>query len=71
MRNVDGSYYDFILERFDGRRRRVVVEPPDDWGGRAATSWAAQLARRPGYDASVEAIIDVAEIIDRIYAQTG
>ncbi len=70
MRNVDGSYYDFVLERFDGRSRRVIVEAPDPWGGRAAAAWAEQLARDPSFDPSIESVEIVAEVIDRIYEQS-
>lgn len=70
MRNVDGSYYDFVLERFEGRSRELLVKPPDDWGGRAAASWAEQLVRDPVYDPEIEQVITVSEILDRLYAES-
>lgn len=65
--NVDGSFYDFRTEIYDGTRTQVVVDPPDDWGGRAAVEWARRLASDPSYDAAVEELVDVARTIDRIY----
>jgi predicted dehydrogenase len=67
MRNVDGSFYDFVAERYDGTATRTLCEPPDAWGGGAAVAWAEALARSPGFDAEIERVVDVAEIVDRIY----
>ena len=36
FRNVDGSFYDFIAERYRGTARETLAAPPDEWGGRAA-----------------------------------
>lgn len=68
LRNVDGSFYDFVAERFYGTQRERIAEPPDEWGGRAILSWARRLQEDPGYDSSLEQMVSVAEVIDRIYA---
>jgi predicted dehydrogenase len=68
MRNVGGSFYDFIAERFKGRDRRVLIGPPDSWGGRAAAAWAEALAQRRRFDPEVERVADVAAVLDRVYA---
>ncbi|CDZ33799.1 Putative oxidoreductase, NADH-binding protein [Neorhizobium galegae bv. officinalis] len=70
MRNVDGSFYDFTLERFYGTSRETLIEPPDDWGGRAAAGWARRLAAGERYDPACEKIIDVGKVIDRIYSSS-
>ena len=67
VRNVDGSFYDFRAERYDGTRTEVLVEPPDDWGGRALTAWARQLAEAPGFDPACEELVGLAGAIDGIY----
>lgn len=67
MRNVNGSFYDFTAERFDGTARREIASPPDAWGGRAAIEWAKKLGQGVGFDEGSERLIDVADIIDRIY----
>jgi len=68
MRNVGGSFYDFIAERHRGTSRETLVEPPDDWGGRAAAEWAARLAAGERFDPAAEELVAVAEVLDRIYA---
>ena len=68
LQNVAGSFYDFRAERWHGTAREVLVEPPDPWGGRAVVAWAERLGAGAGYDPDVESVIDVARILDRIYA---
>jgi predicted dehydrogenase len=68
LRNVDGSFYDFVAERYDGTRREPLAGPPDAWGGRAAVDWVERLAAGGRYDPGIERLIDVAEVLDRIYA---
>ncbi|WP_159590945.1 Gfo/Idh/MocA family protein [Chelativorans xinjiangense] len=71
LRNIDGSFYDFTAERYRGTARETLARPPDAWGGRAAVDWAARLARSDRFDPSVERLMDVAEILDRIYGRDG
>ena len=68
LRNVDGSFYDFEARRHRGTGHEVLTNGPDAWGGRAAAAWAEQLARSPRFDPSAERLIDVAKVLDRIYA---
>ncbi|MFD1912759.1 Gfo/Idh/MocA family protein [Halodurantibacterium flavum] len=68
MRNLGGSFYDFTAERFDGTAAQALASPPDDWGGRAATDWAARLADGAGFDPDCERLVTLAEVLDRIYA---
>ncbi|MYZ47013.1 Gfo/Idh/MocA family protein [Propylenella binzhouense] len=69
LRNVEGSFYDFVAELYRGTARETLAEPPDAWGGRAAADWAERLARGEGFDAEAERLIDVAEVLDRIYGR--
>jgi predicted dehydrogenase len=69
FRNVGGSFFDFRAERFEGTRRHTLVEPPDDWGGRALVAWARRLAERPEYDPAAASVVDVARVVDRIYGR--
>ncbi|VWX63235.1 Oxidoreductase domain protein [Burkholderiales bacterium 8X] len=69
MRNLGGSFYDFAAERYDGTRTTRLVEPPDDWGGRAAVSWAERLASRPGFDPEIDSALQVAAVLDAIYGR--
>lgn len=69
LRNVRGSFYDFTAERFDGTNAIRLADPPDAWGGRAASHWAEQLARSPSFDPAAEQFIASAEVLDRIYGR--
>jgi predicted dehydrogenase len=69
MRNLDGSYFDFVTERYRGTARESLAGPPEEWGGRAAAAWAQRLAESNCYDPYVEEIIRVAEVLDAIYVQ--
>lgn len=71
LRNVDGSFYDFVAERFRGTARETLAGPPDAWGGRALEHWARRLSRGRGFDPEVESAARVAEVVDRIYRQEG
>ncbi len=68
LHNVGGSFYDFEAKRFHGTASETLVSPPDTWGGRAAAAWAEQLARSSSFDPSAERLVDVAKVLDRIYA---
>ncbi len=71
LTNVDGSFYDFLIERLDGTRRTTIAAPPDAWGGRALVAWAEQLARDASYDPEVESAVQVAAVVDAIYGREG
>jgi predicted dehydrogenase len=68
--NVDGSFYDFRCERFRGTARETLVEPPDEWPGRAAVAWAKRVAEGDRFDArEADELLRVARILDRIYGR--
>jgi predicted dehydrogenase len=69
VRNVGGSFYDFVAERFHGTARETLVSPPDAWGGRAILNWAARLADGHGFDPENERLVEVAAVLDRIYGR--
>ena len=70
FRNLDGSFCDFVAERFRGTARETIAEPPDDWGGRAAVAWARKL-RLEGrcFDEEAEKLVQVAAVIDAAYGR--
>jgi predicted dehydrogenase len=70
MRNVDGSFYNFYAAQFHGTQRQRLVDPPDEWGGRAAIAWAAKLSSGGRFDPEVEHLHAVSQAIDLIY-QSG
>ncbi len=67
LHNCAGSFYDLRAEACAGTTSRVLAEPPDAWGGRAAVAWARRLAQRPGFDEGVARVVDVASVVDAIY----
>jgi predicted dehydrogenase len=69
LRNVNGSFYDFIAERYRGTSRETLAAPPDDWGGRAAADWASRLAAGERFDPAAEQLVDVARVLDGIYGR--
>ena len=70
FRNVDGSFCDFVAERFRGATRETIAAPPDDWGGRAAVAWARKL-RLEGrcFDEAADKLVQVAAVIDAAYGR--
>jgi predicted dehydrogenase len=69
LRNVNGSFYDFVAERYRGTARETLASPPDEWSGRAAADWALRLAAGEQFDPEVEQLVDVARVLDRIYGR--
>jgi predicted dehydrogenase len=69
LRNVDGSFYDLVAERYDGTETTVLAAPPDDWPGRAAVEWAQRVAEGERFDPAAERLVAVAETIDAIYGR--
>jgi predicted dehydrogenase len=69
LRNVDGSFYDFVAERYRGTARETLSGPPDAWGGRAAAHWAMRLAGGERFDGEAERLVGVARVLDRIYGR--
>jgi predicted dehydrogenase len=69
LRNVDGSFYDFLAERHRGTARETLASPPDAWGGRAAADWARRLAAGTAFDPAAERFFDSAAILDAIYGR--
>jgi predicted dehydrogenase len=70
LRNVNGSFYDFVAERFERTRTEVLSNPADsnwEWGGLATIEWVKRLAAEERFNPSADQFISVAEVIDRIY----
>jgi predicted dehydrogenase len=69
--NVDGSFYDFRAELWLAGSRETLVEPPDEWGGRAIGDWAGRLADDASFDPAAQELESLARTIDAIYAKAG
>lgn len=70
LRNLNGSFYDFVAERYRGTAVERLTAP-DAWGPRAAIAWAERLGRDPGFNPAAEEFVRVAEVLDRIYARAA
>ena len=69
FKNLNGSFYDFSSTHISQRRTVTLASPPDDWSGRAILDWIRKLRQGTGFDRAAEHVVDVAEVIDRIYRQ--
>lgn len=69
FRNVDGSFYDFVAERYRGTSTEPLVSPPDAWGGRALLAWIERLRESERFDPEIRRILDVAKVLDAIYGR--
>lgn len=69
FRNVDGSFYEFLAERYRGTDQETLAAPPDPWGGRAAAAWARDLFSGARFDSATVRLVDVADVLDRIYGR--
>jgi len=73
LRNVNGSFYDFVAERFHGTETETLNATADSdrqWGGLATLEWIDQLANGAGFDPQAERLVRVAELIDQIYGRS-
>ncbi len=78
LKNVKGSFFDFVVERYRGTSCEVLSSSAGnaertewDWGGQAALDWARRVSSGERYDPECGHLIDVAEIIDQIYGRPG
>ena len=69
LSNVGGSFYDFRAVRHTGTTSKVLVEPPDDWGGRAAVEWTRRIAAGDRFDPAADELITTAAVLDRMYGR--
>jgi predicted dehydrogenase len=69
LRNLDGSFFDFVVEHCEGTRCRSLRESSREWGGGAILGWTRQVAARSGYHPDAERIEDVHRILDAIYGR--
>lgn len=73
LHNVNGSFYDFVAERFHRTETARLDTPADaqvQWGGLATLAWIEHLGTSEAVDPQVERLKTVAEIIDSIYGRT-
>lgn len=70
FKNVNGSFYDFVAEKYQGTQTEELASPPDEWSGRAGAVWAENWLNGNGFDEkTAEELIKTSEVIDRIYGR--
>ncbi len=69
FKNTNGSFYDFVAERYYGTRTERLCSPPDAWSGMAGVAWAERLAKGEGFNNEAEEYVKVAEVLDKIYGR--
>jgi predicted dehydrogenase len=69
MRNDNGSFFDFVADRFTGRERERLTNFPDDWGGRAAADWVEKLASGARFEGTTTGLLETARTLDRLYGR--
>jgi predicted dehydrogenase len=65
--NVNGSFYDFVAERYEGTKRIPLISGPDSWPGRAGLDWVERLQKNERFDPKNAELVRVAEVLDAIY----
>ncbi|HKV06618.1 MAG TPA: Gfo/Idh/MocA family oxidoreductase [Thermoanaerobaculia bacterium] len=69
LRNTGGSFFDFELARFDGRKTSIVANDSRDGLGRAILDWVCRLAASNRYDPEIERSVTVSEVVDAVYGR--
>jgi predicted dehydrogenase len=71
LKNVGGSFFDFEVERYRGTKTETFSAGDQRWFGAAAADWARRLNDGQRFDPECERLVDVAAVLDAIYAQGG
>lgn len=72
LRNVRGSFYDFVAERFHRTETETLSTAEDSnwqWGGLATLDWVNRVAAEQRFDPNAEHFVAVAEVVDKIYGR--
>ena len=69
LKNVNGSFYDFVGLRYWGTKTETIVAPPDDWGGKALINWIDKMAVDSSYSSEAGQYLKSAEVLDKIYGR--
>lgn len=67
LRNVGGSFYDLVAERFSGTSTQELAGLDSNWGGRAAAEWARGLAAGECFSEDAERLVRVSVVMDALY----
>ncbi|MDB6123169.1 MAG: gfo/Idh/MocA family oxidoreductase [Pedosphaera sp.] len=69
VRNIGGSFYNFVAERFHGTKCELLAATPEEWGGKAAVDWTMRLSESTKFNPQIQGLARVAATLDAIYAR--
>jgi len=69
LRNVRGSFYDFVAQHCTGTTARVIAQGDTTWGGRTACNWVRQLSQDRHFNTDADRLYEVQALVDRIYGR--
>ncbi len=69
LKNVAGSFYDFVGLRYRGTKTETLTTPPDNWGGKALLDWIEKLSVNSNYSDRAAQYLKSAEVLDKIYGR--
>ncbi len=69
LRNENGSFFDFVADKFSGRDCQRLTGYPDEWGGRAAAEWVEKLASGERFEGTTTGLVETARTLDRLYGR--
>jgi predicted dehydrogenase len=69
LRNIRGSFYDFVAQHCTGTTARILAEGDNGWGGRTACNWVRRLSGSSAFDPEAGRFQDVHALVDRIYGR--
>jgi len=69
LRNLDGSFYDFVVEHCVGTTRRTLASGDNRWGGRAANAWVRELSQGGRFNEQARQFYELSALIDAIYGR--
>jgi predicted dehydrogenase len=65
--NMDGSFHNFIADRFYGSRRETMIAPLEQWDGRALMEWVRRISMGGRYNPEADRYVDVATALEAVY----
>jgi predicted dehydrogenase len=69
IKNINGSFYDFTIEKYSGTSRQIITQCDNGWGGRATIAWTERLLKDKTFDPVADQYVAVAEVLDKIYGR--
>jgi predicted dehydrogenase len=69
LRNIRGSFYEFVAQHCIGTTARVIAQGDTSWGGRTACDWVRQLSADRHFNADAARLYEVQALVDRIYGR--